>query len=88
MRRSVLLAALCTGLSAAGPGQANAAGPTEAEQRTACLGDALRLCAIYIPDRARIRACLGARHASLSETCRIVYDASVAAEALAASRRR
>ena len=65
-------------------GSAYAAGPSESEQRTACLGDALRLCAQFIPDRGRIRACLGEAHAELSPSCRVVYDASVRAEALAA----
>ena len=88
MIRNVRLAALMLALLAAGSAGANAAGPTEAEQRAACLGDALRLCATYIPDRARIRSCLGAQHASLSDACRIVYDASVKAEAPAASRQR
>ena len=88
MRCMALHAAVLVGLLGAGPIEADAAGPTEVEQRAACLGDALRLCAFYIPDRARIRACLGAQHASLSDACRIVYDASVKAEALAATRQR
>ena len=84
----MLRGVLILDLLAVGSVGATAAGPSEAEQRAACLGDALRLCAIYIPDRARIRACLGTQHAALSEACRVVYDASVKAEALAASRRR
>ena len=53
--------------------------PSEMQQRLACMSDAFRLCAGAIPDRTRIRACLGERHQDLSEGCRVVYDASVKA---------
>ena len=53
--------------------------PSDLQQRMACMSDAFRLCASSIPDRARIRACLGEQHKELSEGCRIVYDASVKA---------
>lgn len=53
--------------------------PSESQQRLACLGDAFRLCAGSIPDRAKIRACLGQRHDQLSDGCRVVYDASIKA---------
>ena len=88
MKRTLLLAALMADLVVTSAGGASAAGPTESEQRAACLGDALRLCAIHIPDRARIRACLGEQHASLSEGCRIVYDESVKAHPLGANMQR
>lgn len=51
-------------------------GPSEAEQRQACMGDAMRLCAAYIPNRAQIRNCMAAQHDQLSPKCRAVFDAS------------
>jgi hypothetical protein len=78
---------LCGVAASASGAAASPYAPTEAEQRAACFGDALRLCAQYIPDRTRIRACLGADRAMLSEGCRAVYDASVAAEARALRQR-
>jgi hypothetical protein len=53
--------------------------PSAMQQRLACMSDAFRLCASSIPDKTRIRACLGERHQDLSEGCRVVYDASVKA---------
>jgi hypothetical protein len=50
--------------------------PSEDEQRQACMGDAMRLCAAYIPDRAQIRSCMAAQHDQLSQQCRAVFDAS------------
>jgi hypothetical protein len=54
-------------------------GPSEAEQRAACMGDAIRLCAFEIPDRSRIQACLARHHGELSQRCLPVFDASAAA---------
>ncbi|RXT45040.1 hypothetical protein [Bradyrhizobium betae] len=51
-------------------------GPSEADQRQACMGDALRLCAAYVPDRAQIRNCMAAQRDQLSPQCRVVFDAS------------
>ena len=55
-------------------------GPSEAVQRQACMGDALRLCAAYIPDRAQIRDCMAAQLDQLSSQCRAVFDASKQAQ--------
>lgn len=55
-------------------------GPNESMQRQACMGDALRLCSAYIPDRGRIRDCMAAQVEQLSPSCRAVFDASVQAE--------
>jgi hypothetical protein len=51
-------------------------GPSEAVQRQACMGDALRLCAAYIPDRAQIRDCMAAQLDQLTSQCRAVFDES------------
>ncbi|RZN06336.1 hypothetical protein CWO91_29585 [Bradyrhizobium genosp. SA-3] len=56
-------------------------GPSEAIQRQACMGDALRLCAAYVPDRAQIRDCMAAQRDQLSPQCRAVFDASAEASA-------
>jgi hypothetical protein len=42
------------------------------EQRTACMSDAMRLCASSIPDVDRIAACLSRQRPSLSAACRVV----------------
>jgi len=53
-------------------------GPSESEQQMACMGDAMRLCAAYVPDHDKIRDCMAARRKQLSPQCRSVFDASVA----------
>jgi hypothetical protein len=62
-------------------------GPNESMQRQACMGDAVRLCGAYIPDRGRIRDCMAAQVERLSPSCRAVFDASVQAERSPSSRR-
>ncbi len=66
-------------LVAVTPSACAAAPPSEWQQRLACTGDAFRLCAADIPDRAKIRACMAREHDRLSDGCRRVFDASVAA---------
>ena len=39
------------------------------DQRLACMSDAFRLCAEFIPDSIRIEACLKANRRSLSRDC-------------------
>lgn len=56
------------------------AGPSESEQREACMGDAMRLCSAYVPDRARIRDCMATQRDRLSPQCRAVFDASAQAQ--------
>lgn len=56
------------------------AGPSESEQREACMGDAMRLCSAYVPDRARIGDCMAAQRDRLSPQCRAVFDASAQAQ--------
>ncbi|MCC8935022.1 hypothetical protein CI1B_44680 [Bradyrhizobium ivorense] len=62
-------------------------GPNESMQRQACMGDAVRLCGAYIPDRNRIRDCMAAQVDQLSPSCRAVFDASVQAERSPSPRR-
>lgn len=63
-------------------------GPSEDVQRQACMGDALRLCSSYIPDRGQIRNCMAAQLDRLSPQCRAVFDASVQAQRSQAERSR
>ena len=46
------------------------------EQRSACSGDAFRLCASSIPNVGKIAACMREKRAQLSPGCRTVMDAS------------
>ncbi|MGY4156765.1 hypothetical protein ACVINW_002607 [Bradyrhizobium sp. USDA 4461] len=62
-------------------------GPNESMQRQACMGDAVRLCGAYIPDRERIRDCMAAQVEQLSPSCRAVFDASMQAERSPSPRR-
>lgn len=63
-------------------------GPSEIQQRQMCMGDAMRLCAVYIPDRAKITDCMASQHDQLSPQCRAVFDASADARASANVRKR
>ncbi|WP_338333371.1 hypothetical protein [Acetobacter sp. LMG 32666] len=63
--------ALGAGLAAAGlPAWAD----TEREQQTkACKGDALRLCALAIPNEKKIAACMARKKDKLSPACRVYF---------------
>lgn len=56
-------------------GSAFAQGGT-AEERTACMSDAMTYCATAIPDEARIEACLRRQSARISTACRTVLGPS------------
>jgi hypothetical protein len=71
-RTRIALFLLCTTVT---PAVAQS-GPGEAEQQQACMGDALRLCFAYIPNRAQIAECMFFRRDQLSPYCRAVFDAS------------
>ena len=43
------------------------------EQRAACEGDALRLCSQFVPDVARITACMQRNKRHLSPRCRAMF---------------
>ena len=47
-----------------------AAAQGTAEQQRACTPDAFRLCGEFIPDVAKISACMGQKRSSLSPACR------------------
>lgn len=67
--RFVCLLALLAGVSLHQLDRANAQASPEVQQ--ACTPDAMRLCSEFIPDVAKITACMKAKHAQISETCRI-----------------
>ena len=45
-----------------------------AEERGACMGDALSLCIAAIPKKARIASCLASKMSQLSPRCRAQFD--------------
>jgi hypothetical protein len=45
-----------------------------AEQRSACAGDAIRLCASDIPNTSKIISCLARQKAQVSPRCRVFFD--------------
>ena len=49
-----------------------------AEQRAACVPDALRLCGNYIPDAAGVEQCLRQNTSNLSDACRSVFEQGAA----------
>jgi hypothetical protein len=49
---------------------APAAAQGSAQQQQACTPDAMRLCNEFIPDVAKVSACMGRKRASLSPACR------------------
>jgi hypothetical protein len=53
---------------------ANAQGT--ADQASACMGDAFRLCSAYIPSAARIEACLESNKKKLSPACYAQFEES------------
>jgi hypothetical protein len=65
--RFMCLLALLAGVSLYGFNRANAQASPDVEQ--ACTPDAMRLCSEFIPDVAKITACMKAKHAQLSATC-------------------
>ena len=65
------LALLLCALPTAAP--ASVSKPT-AEERAACMGDAMTLCIAAIPNRARIASCLASKMSQLSPRCRAQFD--------------
>src|SRR3954462_5774035 len=49
-----------------------------AEERAACIGDAVHLCISAIPNRARIASCLASKMSQLSPRCRAQFDKAAA----------
>jgi len=60
---------------------------SDADQQ-ACTPDAIRLCSDFIPDVAKVTACMKAKSAQLSDPCRIVMNGGVGAHAHAARHHR
>jgi hypothetical protein len=67
---AVLAASLCVTAASA---QENRGRPG---QRAACMPDAFRLCAGYIPDPTRVEHCLRQNKSDLSDACRSVFEQS------------
>jgi len=67
---SLMAALLCATTASA---QENRGTP---EQRAACVPDAFRLCAGYIPDPTRVEHCLRQNKSDLSDACRSVFEQS------------
>jgi hypothetical protein len=65
--RFICMLALLAGMSLCGLHLANAQASPEVQQ--ACTPDAMRLCSEFIPDVAKITACMKAKHAQLSAAC-------------------
>jgi hypothetical protein len=51
-----------------------AAGPTEAEKRAACTGDAMRFCSSMIGNMDQVEGCLRAHRARLGPSCKALFD--------------
>jgi hypothetical protein len=56
------------------PAAAFAGGPTDAEKRSACTGDVLRLCFSKIGSMDKIESCLRENRPQLSGTCKALFD--------------
>lgn len=65
--RFICLLALLAGVSLYRAGNAKAEVSDDVKQ--ACTPDAMRLCADFIPDVAKITACMKAKHSQLSSAC-------------------
>jgi hypothetical protein len=48
---------------------------TREEQKKACEGDAFKYCAIHIPRKEKIQACLKAHYDKLSPSCQAMFNA-------------
>ncbi len=66
--RLALPVVILIGAAGAGSGAARAQSP---EVQQACTPDAMRLCGQFIPDRAKVTACMKVHHREWSEACRI-----------------
>jgi hypothetical protein len=49
-----------------------------AEERGACMGDAISLCIAALPNKARIASCLASKMSQLSPRCRAQFDKAAA----------
>jgi hypothetical protein len=67
--RSICWLTLLAGVLLCRLDSANAEVSDAAKQ--ACTPDAMRLCAEFIPDVAKVTACMSKKHSELSEACRM-----------------
>jgi hypothetical protein len=51
--------------------QAGAQGTAPVDVEQICTPDAMRLCSEFVPDRAKVTACMKAKHAQISKECRV-----------------
>jgi hypothetical protein len=63
------------------------AGAQGVDARQACTPDAMKLCSEFIPDVAKITACMTAKRAELSEACRTAMGGGARAGGHEARRR-
>ena len=71
--------AALVGISAAAISTRARAFEVTAEQREACMGDAIRLCGSEIPDVDRVLVCMRAKKSQVSAHCRATIPRNVAA---------
>ena len=70
--RALLILATLTASS--GLGRATVQEPTlRDKQQAACYEDAMRLCGSFVPDEAKVTACMLARIKQVSPGCRIYF---------------
>ncbi len=84
--RIVCLLALLAGVSLYGLHRAYAQASPDVQQ--ACTPDAMRLCSEFIPDVAKITACMKAKHAQLSSACLVAMRGGKHERTHEASRER
>jgi hypothetical protein len=70
MKLKTSLAFLVACVAAASVGTA----ATRDEQTRACKHDAIKFCAIHIPNRQKIEACMKAHYDKLSPKCQAMFD--------------
>ena len=70
IRNAILGGAVVTALLASSSAAFAAGTP---EQRRACMGDAIRLCAAEIPNVSRITSCMRTNFSKLSPGCKTVF---------------
>jgi hypothetical protein len=84
--RFVCWLALPVGIVLCGLNAAGAQGSVDA--REACTPDAMRLCSEFIPDAEKVKTCMLAKRAQLSEACRTAMSGGPKGRKHAARYRR
>jgi hypothetical protein len=75
-----------SGFGGSGGSESSSVGHVSQSARQACTPDALRLCSDYIPDVAKITACMKAKQSQLSEPCRAAMNAEGGGQSRLAGR--